>query len=56
MDNENLKAKINEIKTGIERHNRINKSDHNTLVACLEYILKNIDHIEKQAVKLRESE
>lgn len=56
MDNENLKAKLNEIKTGIERYNRINDSDLGTIVACLEYTLKNIDYIEKQELRLKTSE
>ena len=56
MDNENLKAKLNEIILGIERHDRINNSDLGTILACLEYTLKNIDYIEKLVVKLKESE
>lgn len=56
LDNSILKAKINEIKTGIERHDRINKSDQPTIVACLEYTLKNIEYIEEQYLKLKDQE
>lgn len=47
LDNSNLKSKINEIKIGIERHDRINKSDYHVILASLEYTLKNIEYIER---------
>lgn len=47
MDEDEIKQKLQSIKTGIERFGRINQSDHQTIVACLDYTIKNIEDLKK---------